>query len=359
MPGRGAKQGKSMRSRGAGRGRRGGRASKGGGAGPNNRVAMAATRFGRDPAGDMLREIPIFPPVKLVRGMLYFEADISLSGTSGAQSSYVFSANDAFDPNRTGSGHQPIGFDQMMSVYNQFTVISSSISVTAVNGLATTTRVGVSLIPSATAVTNITQRVENGLGKMGLLLGAKQPGQHCVQRMVLKCDVAKYFGVNGMQGFVQNPSFLGNAATSPTEGVFFQIQAWDLMLTETYSVAADVLVSYDVVFWEPKQLGTSVSKPFSQMSPAERADRFKSEGRKRHDTRFLTVEDQKGFFDHVVSVVEQKFLALGLSDKSGVRVRVPDSPVLVGVVPPEEDNQLVKFAVDRDWDRPGKWEESK
>ena len=40
-----------------------------------------------------------------------------------------FVANGAFDPNLTGVGHQPRGFDQFMAGYETFTVTGSKISV--------------------------------------------------------------------------------------------------------------------------------------------------------------------------------------------------------------------------------------
>lgn len=37
---------------------------------------------------------------------------------------YVFNLNSLFDPNRTGTGHQPYGFDQLSAIYNRYRVIS-------------------------------------------------------------------------------------------------------------------------------------------------------------------------------------------------------------------------------------------
>lgn len=247
-----------------------------------NRGAKAPTAGGRRPATDMLKLIPIFPQSKLVKGMLYYEASISLAGTSGAASTYTFSCNDAFDPNHTGSGHQPMGFDQMMSVYDQFTVVGSSITVQFAPAIASViTRVGLSLKDASASVTNITQLMENGLSEMALCVGAKQPGQHCAPTLTMHCDVQKFFGIIRRDDFLQNPNFLGNASTSPLEQCYFQITAWDLMLSETYSIAADVLVSYDVYFWEPKKETTSVFSPMSKQDRVMRRVRALEEEKKR------------------------------------------------------------------------------
>lgn len=42
---------------------------------------------------------------------------------------YVFSANGIYDPNITGTGHQPMCFDQWMNFYDHYAVIGSKITV--------------------------------------------------------------------------------------------------------------------------------------------------------------------------------------------------------------------------------------
>lgn len=49
---------------------------------------------------------------------------------------YTYRMNDIFDPDFTGAGHQPMGYDQLAAVYNRFQVLSSSIKLT-VTGQAT------------------------------------------------------------------------------------------------------------------------------------------------------------------------------------------------------------------------------
>ncbi len=42
---------------------------------------------------------------------------------------HVMRANSCFDPDLSGGGHQPLGFDQMMLLYNKYTVLHSNITV--------------------------------------------------------------------------------------------------------------------------------------------------------------------------------------------------------------------------------------
>ena len=63
--------------------------------------------------------------------MLRYTDKINM-GLIGATTNVIqnqFVANGAFDPNLTGVGHQPRGFDQFMAGYETFTVTGSKISV--------------------------------------------------------------------------------------------------------------------------------------------------------------------------------------------------------------------------------------
>lgn len=49
--------------------------------------------------------------------------------TAGVPYWYFFNLNSPFDPNRTGVGHQPYGFDTLATIYNRYRVYKVSYSV--------------------------------------------------------------------------------------------------------------------------------------------------------------------------------------------------------------------------------------
>lgn len=55
---------------------------------------------------------------------------------AAADTSYTYRLNDIFDPDFTGTGHQPMGYDQLAAVYNRYQVLSSDIKL-VVTGQAT------------------------------------------------------------------------------------------------------------------------------------------------------------------------------------------------------------------------------
>lgn len=61
------------------------------------------------------------------RTLVYTEV-VSMSLSSGS-GNYMFSCNSLYDPNHTGIGAQPLYFDQLMTLYNHYVVVSSRITL--------------------------------------------------------------------------------------------------------------------------------------------------------------------------------------------------------------------------------------
>lgn len=69
-----------------------------------------------------------FPKQKIVK--LRYNETIQLNAPLAGVGAYVVSANSLYDPNTTGVGHQPMGYDLWATVYNHYTVIGSRIRAT-------------------------------------------------------------------------------------------------------------------------------------------------------------------------------------------------------------------------------------
>jgi len=71
-----------------------------------------------------------FPPTmfaqhKYVEDFNFFTDN--LTGLMGTD--YAFRLNSMYDPNFSGTGHQPQGYDQMASVYGRYTVYKVRLSI--------------------------------------------------------------------------------------------------------------------------------------------------------------------------------------------------------------------------------------
>lgn len=149
-----------------------------------------------------------------------------------------------------------MGFDQMMLMYDQYTVVSSKISIVASNITATVTpRIGVYLSPDAVSITDPIRLMENGLisTRVHDLYGV--PGH--IREHSMNCDVNSYFGRTKGRGILNDVLLYGTAAANPSEAVYFAVTAWDAIGASVSTTAFDVVIEYDAYFWEPKKLTTS------------------------------------------------------------------------------------------------------
>lgn len=63
---------------------------------------------------------------------LKYAQRITLSSTSGAVAENVYRGNSLFDPDLTGTGHQPYFFDQWSTFYGYYTVLGAAVKATYV-----------------------------------------------------------------------------------------------------------------------------------------------------------------------------------------------------------------------------------
>lgn len=90
------------------------------------RVAYKARRYAR--RGRISRR-PFGGYGRIKFATLKYCEEISINAGIAAVATYVFRANSLFDPNFTGVGHQPMGFDEWMARYARYAVISSTLTM--------------------------------------------------------------------------------------------------------------------------------------------------------------------------------------------------------------------------------------
>jgi len=82
-------------------------------------------------------------PQRYITKMKYADA-VNTDGTGA----YYFNLNSIFDPNRTGVGHQPYGFDTLATLYNRYRVIACGWRITAPQSSAGSIQTQVAALPS-------------------------------------------------------------------------------------------------------------------------------------------------------------------------------------------------------------------
>lgn len=193
---------------------------------------------------------------------LAYVDSISLDAIAGPDSFayYIFRANSAYDPDFTGTGHQPMGFDEYMKLYDHYQVKWSSIKVTNMptqsTGNATPIVWGVHISDSPTALAQMNnvnmlmeQRNTGPFRIGGLRDSTTNIRLNTIRRSV---NVRRFLGH-------KDPSLLrGDAISNPSEDIYYTI--WATARSSPFNPGAeafDVHMEMIVTFSEPKYMTQS------------------------------------------------------------------------------------------------------
>lgn len=175
---------------------------------------------------------------------------IAIGSVSGALGSYTFAANGMYDPDITGTGHQPIWFDQIGSYYNHYCVVGSKITVALANPVTGLIRVALVTDDnnSTSGYTGIESVSEQFSGTKILQL-TPESGTKYLSRTF---SLAKKFG----KGLASESRFIGNAGANPTELSYYIIynQADG---GSTVSAYCTVTIEYTAIWSELKDIPPS------------------------------------------------------------------------------------------------------
>lgn len=190
-----------------------------------------------------------FPDSRIIT-MRYCES-FSIDGGIGTPASYLFRANSIFDPNYSGTGHQPYGHDQIAALYNHYEVVKSFITWEFQPGVVDTTAsqvcAGITLVDDTTYETNydtIQERKHTRWTQVGV---SDQKGV-----------VNNSFSLKKIFPRASSTETAAAFGASPTEQAFFHCWAKSIYSSqEPANVAGIVTIDYVVRVWELKDLGQS------------------------------------------------------------------------------------------------------
>lgn len=200
------------------------------------------------------RFLPLFPP--RVKKVLRYSGNAGLISTSGVVASYVLRATDLYDPDYTGTGHQPMGFDQMMVFYEHFVVTRAKLTVNFNSASGSAQSCCIRVDANNTPITVIDQILEFG-GLVRTELGSI--GNYGAQKTLsLSLNCARFQGVDE-RTITLDPNLRGDVASSPTENTYFHIQIWNAAaVTATCNIS--FLLEQEAWFTEPRTFSESLSK---------------------------------------------------------------------------------------------------
>lgn len=159
---------------------------------------------------------------------------------------YHFCANGMYDPNITGTGHQPMYFDQLSEIYNHYHVIGSQCKFTVVP-VGTTAQVPYRVITWINDDTTNpgTNALEEQKGaQTRLCQGGLNPDKLFFKQ---NWSAKRYFG-----NVMANDSLKGTTSTNPSEISVFHIALRPLDEVTSVSVYVRVEITYIAIWNELK-----------------------------------------------------------------------------------------------------------
>lgn len=202
--------------------------------------------------------IPINPqplaPKTVIRTLRYSEALVLDPSVSEAQ--YFFNANSVYDPDFTGVGHQPAGFDQLMTFYQHFEVLSSKIvwKIIPPAGVLATDQIFASVsLTDIASLNGQRDAIENGLTAWDIAAAGGGSGSNGVMTLNNTFVKKSFFG--DRTGEV----FLGNATQNPAEAAYYglRISSANGGTTTSNAIRTWVEIEYTVKFNEVRQVTSS------------------------------------------------------------------------------------------------------
>lgn len=183
----------------------------------------------------------------------------SLNPGASSFASYVFSANGCFDPNISGVGHQPRGFDQWMAMYQRYTVIASKISIVCANTLtgAPQENILVSVWPTVNTVVPLSFPYDliepKGAKWMAFTNGNTLTVTKPNPKLINYINCLQWFS----KANTDDDTISGLSSSNPTRQVYWVIACGLDGGSDIAQINFTVDIEYYVQFDIPQDLGTS------------------------------------------------------------------------------------------------------
>ncbi len=199
------------------------------------------------------RKNNLYPmPVYIMSPQRYSEV-LTFTLVSGAVQSYSFRANSLFDPDRTGTGHQPLGFDQLSALYNRYCAygLSWEINVPCSND-AVSIAVGMSNgTRTVASVNDFTSFIESPTVRQATIGTSGGPPAIFSGNKSLN----EFIGVS-KRTYLIDDRFQSQITTNPTESIDLVIAMYNES-TVSVDVRLNINLHYKSVFFDPVVLTQS------------------------------------------------------------------------------------------------------
>lgn len=195
-------------------------------------------------------------PDRILLKLPYYE-QIKWSGNTSAF--YDFNLNSVYDPNRTGVGHQPLGYDQWGKLYNRYRVYGVTVRLSATNLASVPVRIGMIAdnLASGTAYLSDQSKFEQPHMK-SFLLGSANGMNTKTIKMFYSC--AKINGSSKTR-YNSDNQFQAVWNNNPNENIVGHVIGNSIDGTTAIDVVWDVHIIYHMEAFDRLTLSLSNTNP--------------------------------------------------------------------------------------------------
>lgn len=184
-----------------------------------------------------------------MRSKMRYNEQITITPVTGLVGSYIFRTNSLTDPNLTGVGHQPRGYDQLMSLYDHYTVIGAKITARFFISSTQPTVVGITVKDDSVGLTDPEDYMESRVLKTRSI-GARGASQSICTTLSMSINPNRFLGIRNP---MSSALVRGAISASPVESAYFHLFAFDPTGDTPGAVSVDVTIDFTAVLTEPQQ----------------------------------------------------------------------------------------------------------
>jgi hypothetical protein len=194
---------------------------------------------------------------KMLKNTLKYVENWSASTNANGFAYVQWNVNGLFDPQAALGGHQPLYFDTMTSIYNEYHVVASRIKITpCYTDITAATSFTLSFAAyvddDTTPALSFTSAAERPGAKTTIENWAGQ-GFFAPKSMYLNWNASAYFGPN----ILQNNDLGGTVTANPVEAMYFTAVCDGGTPFGAHVIGFMVEIEYDTVWTELKTISQS------------------------------------------------------------------------------------------------------
>ncbi len=187
-----------------------------------------------------------------LRCTLKYTEQITMSGTPTTPAQ-VFRMNSLFDPNLTGTGHQPNYYDQLQAVYGQYCVTSAKLTAKFASNQSAIVSMGVMLYSENNIGTLTVENLCETKYAMDLTVG----GTNANPTRSFALPTANVTKMMGQSALNTDPNTYSIVTSNPTDVLFGIIKFTSSDAVTGLNLECMVTLYFDCIFKELQQLTES------------------------------------------------------------------------------------------------------